>query len=166
MSTNTNEEYLISETDNLIEAPIAAFSNTAKLGMSFDRNSVSTTLNSISKPYESKSSQDTNPRRDFLCYHNNVLVLFGEEKGAGDSIDVLDKKQDECLHQIIKNSGSLNTVYYGCLPLVFSFSSVFNKVTFYVFIRGIIIILTKLASIQFKQNFFYFYNLLNYRSKQ
>ena len=145
MATNTNEEYLISETDNLIEAPIAAFSNTAKLGMSFDRNSVSTTLTSTSKP-----------RRDFLCYHNNLLVLFGEEKGAGDSNDVLDNKQDECLHQIIKNSGSLNTVYYGCFPLVFSFSSVFNKVTFYVFIRGIIIILTKLASIQFKQNFFTF----------
>lgn len=144
MSTNNNEQYLISETDNLIEMPLRAFSNTAKLGMSFDRNSVSTTLTSTSKPYQSKSSKETNPRRDFLCYHNNVLVLFGEEKGAGDSKvkysgskEVLDKKQDECLQQIIQNSGSFNTVYYGCLSFVFSFSSVFNKVTFYVFIGGI-----------------------------
>ena len=119
VKANTNKpDLLISKKDalTLIKAPLTAYSSSAHLGITFD-------LDDRNLVTPSKHKKEV-----FQCYKDNLLVLFGNE-------------EIQWLQEIIQNSHSF-AIYYGNLPLVvsFLFSPLFNKITFYVFIRGILFV--------------------------
>jgi len=127
------ENFVSTEMNNLFMDPMLAYFKTGyavSLTLEFDRNHVCKTPSAVSKPTNSKSAENSNARRDLLCYANNVLVCFGEEKAK-------ECQEKESLKQIFENAGSFDSAYFfGPIPFVVCYSAVGTIVDIFILIRG------------------------------
>lgn len=93
----------------------------------FDNNRAATTLTALRNP-RSTSEKNTQTRRDFLCYVNDVVLIYGEEKAQEDDMNI-------CLTQLHQNTGQMMTEVYGNIPFVLAYAIAGQFVNFFAFTR-------------------------------
>jgi hypothetical protein len=96
--------------------------------VSFGSNQASTTLTSA-RNSKSTSEKNTQTRRDFLCYVNDVLVIFGEEKSDETEMDI-------CIQQLEDNTGQMISQVYGDVPFVLCYALAGHLIHFYAYMRS------------------------------